>query len=473
MSDLHDRLNELIKQTSANGEPDPANGRPADYADDALALKFASRHQHRLRFVKRWDRWMIWDGKRWSPDDTLRVIDLARDIAREASSEIIRNRGSKASLAASSKTVSAIESLARADRRHASRAEDWDTDPWSLNTREGTIDLQTGMLRPHNPADFITKITAVGPSGDCPMWLSFLRRVFNGDESLIVYVQRMLGYSLTGSTREHALFFLYGTGGNGKGVFLNTFHRILGDYSTISAMETFTVANNERHPTEVAMLRGARLVTAQETEDGQRWAELKIKALTGGDSVTARFMRQDFFTFTPLFKLLIAGNHKPSLRSVDEAVRRRFNLIPFTVTIPKSERDPDLAEKLKEEWPGILAWAIQGCLEWQRIGLTPPSIVLEATESYLADEDTLGRFLQERCEVQDDPNAMEGLQELYASYKDWCGLSGEHVVSAKKFSQKLEDRKYERCHAPATRRSAFRGIRLRIRAIPHEFRTEA
>ena len=185
----------------------------------------------------------------------------------------------------------------------------------------------------------------------------------------------MVGYCLTGSIRDHALFFLYGTGGNGKGVLLNTCHDILGDYSAIAAMETFTASKADRHPTDLAMLRGARAVIAQETEDGQRWAESRIKALTGGDAISARFMRQDFFTFKPAFKLLIAGNHKPSLRNVDEAVKRRFNLLPFTVTISKDERDPELAEKLKGEWPGILAWAIEGCLEWQRIGLCPPNAV--------------------------------------------------------------------------------------------------
>jgi hypothetical protein len=187
-------------------------------------------------------------------------------------------------------------------------------------------------------------------------------------------------------------------------------------------METFVASKTERHPTDLAMLRGARAVMAQETEQGQRWAESRIKALTGGDAISARFMRQDFFTFEPAFKLMIAGNHKPSLRNVDEAVRRRFNLVPFTVTIPKSERDPDLPQKLEAEWPGILVWAIQGCLEWQRIGLAPPPAVLDATEGYLADEDAIGRFLDERCETG-DMLAMEEVKELFASWRDWCNAT--------------------------------------------------
>jgi putative DNA primase/helicase len=295
------------------------------------------------------------------------------------------------------------------------------------------------------------------------MWLSFLDRVFEGDADLIGFARRMLGYSLTGSIRDHALFFLYGTGGNGKGVFLNTWHKIMGDYSCIASMETFVASKSERHPTDLAMLRGARAVIAQETEEGQRWAESRIKALTGGDAISARFMRQDFFTFEPAFKLIIAGNHKPSLRNVDEAVRRRFNLVPFTVTIPKAERDPNLPEKLVAEWPGILAWAIEGCLEWQRIGLAPPPAVLDATEEYLADEDAIGRFLDERC-ATGDLFAIEEVQDLFASWRDWCATTGEYAGTVRRFSQNLEARHFARERHPVSRRKAFRGIRLTVRA---------
>jgi putative DNA primase/helicase len=465
MADVHALFDELLKRgRMPDGEPVEAIDRPIEYADDALALRFTSRHQHDLRFVNLWGRWLIWDGRRWRIDETLKAFDLARAIARQASAEITEREGSEklASAVASAKTVAAIERLARADRQHASRTEDWDANPWLLNTPSGTVDLNTGTLRAHSRGDLITKMTTIAPGGDCPMWLSFLDRVFDGDQQLVGFSRRMLGYCLTGSVRDHALFFLYGTGGNGKGVFLNTWHGILGDYSTIAATETFTASNTERHPTDLAMLRGARAVIAQETEDGQRWAESRIKQVTGGDGISARFMRQDFFTFQPTFKLLIAGNHKPSLRNVDEAVRRRFNLVPFTVTIPKTERDPDLAEKLKAEWPGILAWAIDGCLDWQRIGLAPPAAVLGATESYLADEDAIGRFLDERC-ARDNPDAVEEVKDLYSAWRDWCTACGEYVGSIKRFSRNLDARRFERCQHPATRRACFRGIRLLVR----------
>jgi putative DNA primase/helicase len=435
--------------------------RPSDYTDEALALRFTDRHKDDLRFINTWGRWMVWNGERWQTDETLKIVDLTRKLARDSSAEIVDRKGSQklTSIVASAKTISAIERLARADRQHASRTDDWDSDPWLLNTPTGTIDLKTGNLRPHERRDHITKITEVGPGGDCPIWLGFLREIFNGDEELVAFVQRVLGYALTGLTREHALFFLYGTGGNGKGVFLNTFHGILGDYSTIAPMETFTVSNNERHPTELAMLRGARLVAAQETEDGQRWAEAKIKALTGGDPISARFMRQDFFTFVPLFKLLIAGNTKPSLRNVDDAIRRRFNLIPFVVTIPPDKRDPDLAEKLKAEWSGILAWAVEGCLEWQRIGLSPPPAVLNATQDYLAGEDAIGRFIAECCELE--PGADEELKALYAAWEPYRTRSGEPAISEKAFGQRLEGQKLQKGQDSRTRRVCFKGIRLR------------
>lgn len=217
----------------------------------------------------------------------------------------------------------AVEHLAQADRRIAATAEQWDADPWLLNTPAGTIDLRTGTTTAHSYSDYLTKITGVSSCDSCPTptWLAFLKRITDNDESLVAYLQRMAGYGLTGSTQEHALFFLYGTGANGKSTFVNALTNCLGDYHRAAPIETFTALEQERHPTDLAGLRGARLVIATETEEGRRWAESKIKALTGGDKISARFMRQDFFDYNPQFKMIIAGNHKPGLRSVDEAKR--------------------------------------------------------------------------------------------------------------------------------------------------------
>jgi putative DNA primase/helicase len=238
---------------------------------------------------------------------------------------------------------------------------------------------------------------------------------------------------------------------------VNAITGCLGDYHRTAPIETFTQSHSDRHPTELAALRGARLVTAVETEEGRRWAESKIKALTGGDAIAARFMRQDFFEYVPQFKLLIAGNHKPGLRSVDEAIRRRFNLVPFTVTIPPEERDETLPEKLKAELPGILAWMIRGCTEWRQHGLDAPNAVTTATAAYLEAEDALNAWLEE-CAVR-NPQAWTRSADLFASWAAWATRSGEHVGSLKRFVQQLEDKGFTP-HRDRTQGRGFTGLRI-------------
>lgn len=254
-------------------------------------------------------------------------------------------------------------------------------------------------------------------------------------------MQRVCGYALTGVTREHALFFLYGTGANGKSVFLNTISSIMGNYARTAPIEVFVVSTNEHHPTDLAGLQGARLVTAVETEDGRCWAESKIKTLTGADRIAARFMRQDFFEYLPQFKLIVAGNHKPGLRTVDEAMRRRLNLLPFAVTLPASERDRELAEKLRKEWGGILHWMIQGCLAWQPEGLNAPKAVSEATATYLATQDVLSRWLDDTCDLTSAQ--WTSATALFRSWGEWCTENHEDPGSQKRFSESLESRGFE------------------------------
>jgi putative DNA primase/helicase len=439
-----------ISEAAKAGDPP----RPPAFSDEALALRFAERHADNLRFVAAWNRWLSWTGTQWRLDDTLHAFDLARRICREAAAAC--NKAKTASMIASAKTVAAVERLAKADRRLAATIDQWDADPWLLNTPDGVIDLRTGNIRPHDPLAYATKIAAVGPRGDCPIFLSFLDRITGGDAELVAYLRRVLGYALTGDIREHALFFLFGTGSNGKSVLLSTVAGILGDYHQAAQIETFTVSNADRHPTEIAALCGARLVTATETEEGRRWAESRIKQLTGGDRVKARFMRQDEFTFMPTFKLAIAGNNKPSLRSVDEAIRRRFHLIPFTVTIPAEERDRELTEKLKAEWPGILAWLIEGCLEWQTEGLTPPQTVLSATAEYLEGEDAIAAWIEDRCER--DPSAWESSTVLFSSWTSWAERAGEQPGTMRRFAQTLQSRGFHPEHRKYGR--GFLGLRV-------------
>ena len=429
-----------------------ATNLPPIFSDDALALRFSDRHGDHLQYVAAWNRWLRWTGKVWRQDVTHKIFDLARALCREAAAEA--NQGGKA--LASAKVVAAVVTLARVDRRHAAEVDQWDAAPWVLNTPDGTVDLKTGKMHKHRPEDYITKMTAVGPGGKCRRWLKFLDEITDGDEDLQAFLQRMLGYCLTGSTREHALFFLHGTGANGKSVLLNTVTGILGEFHRVAPVEMLLASPSERHPTELAGLMGRRLVTAIELDQGRRWAEAKIKALTGGDRIAARYMRQDFFEFEPSFKLIVAGNHKPSLTTVDEAIRRRFNLVPFAVTIPPEKRDPDLPEKLKDEWPGILDWMIEGCLDWQQRGLDPPSSVRGATAEYMAAQDVVRNWLDE-CTAKDSRgDALSS--ELFTSWRTWCEANGEHPGGGRNFSQKLVEAGLKKRHS--MRGAAFLGVRV-------------
>jgi putative DNA primase/helicase len=404
------------------------------FSEEAIALNFANQHAADLRYVARWNQWFCWDGTCWREDETRKVFSIARGMCRELGLTI--NKPSESKRVASAKTRAAVVSLAGEDYRLAATVDQWDADLWLLNTPDGVVDLRTGETREHRADDYMTKQTAVTPTGECPRWKKFVGEVTGGDEGLQRFLQRWCGYALTGSTREHALGFGFGLGANGKSVFTGTVIGILADYATTAPIETFTVTNTEQHPTELARLRGARLVVATETEEGRRWAESKIKMLTGGDKTAARFMRQDFFEFTPQFKLWIVGNHKPGLRSVNEAIRRRFLLVPFDVVIAPAERDADLTEKLKSEWPGILRWMVDGALAWQRDGLAPPAAVTNATAAYLESEDAVALWLDE-CTVP-DTSAWANSSDLFRSWKEWSEAAGEYTGTRRRFSQNLE-----------------------------------
>ena len=292
------------------------------------------------------------------------------------------------------------------------------------------------------------------------MFLRFLAEVTASDRELQSFLQRLFGYSLTGSVREHALAFFYGLGANGKSVLLSTVSGVLGDYHTTAPIETFTASGSDRHPTEIAGLRGARLVTAIETEEGRRWAESRIKALTGGDKISARFMRQDFFEFTPTVQV---GDRWQS--QAGAAFRGRSNppslsiLVPFTVTIPTEKRDKDLSDKLKPEWSGILQWMIDGCLAWQKSGLSPPKVVTDATAAYLESEDAIAAWIDEACER--DPNAWEKSTALFANWKAWAERSGEPFGDIKRFRDRLEARGIYHQRQPGSGRKGYQGLRLR------------
>jgi putative DNA primase/helicase len=438
-----DELRALIAKV-----PEFQDQEPPGVEDDGLALELGREWGNTARHVALWGRWLFWNGSRWEPDERLLHMTKTREFLRRK--EI-----------GDARVVARVIGLARSNPEQASSAKDWDADPWKLNTLGGIVDLKTGELRPSDPLAYCTKSTTVAPAPagtPTPLWDAFLSRIFRHDPELIPFMQRVLGYGLTGHTNEHVLVFAWGQGANGKGTLFNTASRIVGDYAAVAPADMLLVTHTDRHPADMAMLRGARLVTAQELAPGRAWDEPKLKSLTGGDPITARFMRQDFFTYDPQFTLIVAGNHKPSFKGVDEAIRRRVNLVPFLQNIPAEERDKDLPEKLMTEAAAILRWMIEGCLAWQKEGLNPPQSVREASEDYLSAEDVLGQWLEERCVVS---RAIEGTGSsvLYSDWRQWCERGGLPAGSSKAFSQTLSERGFNREHS--RKGKIFKGIGLR------------
>jgi putative DNA primase/helicase len=457
--------------------PDPNSEGIAPAADivteDFAAYKFAELHAGRLRFCHGTGAWFEWNGAAWRQIRTALPFQWARELARKLSrteSAKVRYVTSRTSFAAG------VERFCRSDPVFAVTADYWDRDPWLLGPPGGTVDLRTGLLRPSDPCDGITKLTAVEPASrvDCPRWLTFLDEVTGGEADLVRFLQLWSGYCLTADTREHALVFVYGPGGNGKSVFLNALTKILQNYAATAAMETFTASTAEKHPTDLAMLRGARLVTSSETEEGRAWAETRIKQMTGGDPISARFMRRDFFTYQPTFKLTIIGNNKPVLRNVDEAARRRINVVPF-VRKPVAP-DCQLEEKLKAEWCGILRWAIEGCLDWQVNGLVRPASVVAATEEYFAGQDITGEWLDTHCVVDPaNPYRKATTQDLFDSWSSFARTNNEPIGSVRTFAETLIKRGFPPVKnvptATGTRVRGFSGVELRYdptRGAPDE-----
>jgi putative DNA primase/helicase len=319
-----------------------------------------------------------------------------------------------------------------------------DADPWLLNVANGTIDLRTGELRAHRREDLLTRLAPVeyDPDAQAPCWAAFLERIFAGDGELIGFLRRAVGYSLTGQTGEQVFFILHGTGANGKSTLLEALGAMLGDYGAKTPTETLLIKRSAGISNDVARLRGARLVTAVEAEDGQRLAESLVKQLTGGDTITARFLYQEAFEFAPTFKLWLATNHKPTIRGTDYAIWRRIRLIPFAVTIPEKEQDRTLPDKLKAELPGILAWAVRGCLEWQREGLGLPEAVKAATAAYQVEQDTLAAWLDACCILSPTATARAG--QLYKNYRAWAEENGERPMTGHKFGRTLTERGFDK-----------------------------
>jgi putative DNA primase/helicase len=430
LAEIPGMIETALRKVTAQPEDAPL------YSEEALALLFAARHGPDFRYLPAHGRWITWAESQWREDETTLAYDHARAVVREQAKTAAKTAAIRI---ASAKTVAAVERLARVDRRVVMAASAFDADPDVVNAGGQIVDLRTGAARSITREDFCLKCTAVAPADKttCPMWLVFLDRIMNKNHELIAFLQRWCGYCLSGRVNEEVLLFCYGTGSNGKTVFINTITTIFGSYGQTAPMDMFMYSQHEHHPTELARLVGRRLVTANETTRGRRWDEAKIKNLTGSDKIAARFMRQDFFEFDPTHKLMLAGNSKPGLMSVDEAIRRRIALVPFEVQIPKDERDLELALKLRPEWPAILRWMIDGAVSWYANGLQIPNAVRTPTNEYLDDQDTLGQWIEER--TRKDPRATTRSRDLFADWSAWCDKLNLSPGSEKAFVEDLKN----------------------------------
>jgi len=405
---------------------------PPELSDDALALEFAEQALPSFRWTPGMG-WMHDDGTRWRRDDALTRYDLARRICRVAA---LSAKPTDAARLTSAKTVAAALQLAQTDLRLGVPAGAWDNDPLMLNTPNGIVDLRTGSMRPRRPDDYVTAATRVAPdfAAQCSVFERFVFEVFQHDHQMVEFVRRMLGYCLTGSVREQVLFFWYGEGSNGKSTLLDLFHWLMAGYAHKLPANALMAQRHERHPADIAALRGKRVAVSSELDEGSFWNEALVKELTGDETITARFMRQDPFEFRATHRHLIVGNHKPRLRGNDPAMARRLVLVPFEAVFAGQQRDRAMPDKLRAEAPAILAWMIHGAVEWQRVGLAVPERVRAAGADYMAEHDDLALWMAERCVRTGEARA----SELYSSFAHWKHSCGENAPSMKVWGQRLQ-----------------------------------
>jgi putative DNA primase/helicase len=416
--------------------------------DIGNATLLVKRHGGRIRYAADLRRWFVWDGKRWTVDEAGHLMELAKATARSLLADAasiqedhLRREVVRWANTSHNKTrLEAMIALASSDPAVAIKTHQFDADPMLLSVLNGTLDLRTGTLQAHAPQDLISKLAPVvfDPQAQAPIWGACLDRILGGNPNLIAFMRRLVGYTLTGSTAEQALFVLYGTGANGKTTFLEAIRGLLGELAMHTPTETLIQQKSRTAYNDLARLRGARFVTAVETGFGAKLAESLIKQLTGGDLLTARFLFGEFFEFRPAFKLFLATNHRPRIEGVDHGIWRRLILIPFAETIDAEERIPDLAQKLEAELSGILNWALQGCREWQECGLQVPPEVLAATAEYRQDSDPFEKFWQEKCLIK--PGSQATSKVLFSAYQQWCAENDEEPKSQKWLAMRLKER---------------------------------
>ena len=431
-----ERLTAEAPEAASLPEPGPSEAPDGfEVTEDGVALAFAAQHGDTLRYCHHAQHWFVWTGSRWKREESKLAFSWAREVCRHMAMQAEdkdRPKISKANFAA------AVERFAQADRVFAVTASTWDRDPWLLGTPAGTVDLRTGVLREADRADYITLQTACmpAPAGTLhPEWSAFLDQATGGDKALQAFLQRLAGYCLTGDVTEEMLAFLYGEGGTGKGTFLGAIVAVMADYAVSVPIEVFTAGTRLNLEYYRAQMAGARLVTASETEAGATWAESQIKEMTGNEApLSGRHPYGKPFTFMPRFKITLVGNHAPRLKARSKAMERRMRIAPFKHK--PDVADAGLKDRLRQEQPQILRWAIDGCLMWQRERLgTCPAVAAE-TGTYFEQQDHFGRWLAERCNVV--PSMSEKPSKLLADFLSWAKEGGEQPVTSSEFRELVE-----------------------------------
>jgi putative DNA primase/helicase len=441
----------------------------ARHGDLGATGLFIEMHGSALRYVRQAKQFYVSDRTRFIPDGGDRVLAFAQDVSRRlyGLANLEQSKERREELAKfglrfeSRKLLESVVALAKGFPAVAFDARAFDADPFLLNTDEGVVDLRTGKLRDARDGEFFTKLagTHYDPDAKCPRWLQFLDEVFC--DGIQTFVQRLVGMSITGSQAEQVLPICYGTGANGKSTFLDVIRYVMGDYALACGSDTFLRRENKSATNDLARLAGARFVTSIETEDGRTLSEGLVKSVTGGDPITARFLFREFFEFVPQFTLWLATNHRPIVRGTDFAIWRRLVLIPFQNSFQGAARENNLAQRLRDEAPGILAWAVRGCLAWQIDGLRTPEAVRIATETYRSDMDVLRPFFDDRCVIGADESVAAA--DLYTTYRAWAEKNGERIATSQAFGRRLNDRGFR--SERTTRARMWRGISLAPLAV--------
>ena len=440
---------------------------------------FAALYGEKLRYDHRRSRWLEWDSVRWREDGDGRVVRLALTASRnryKGAVEIqdLEERKRISTWAISSEARARLEStiaIAKSLQPITDSGENWDADPWLFCVRNGVIDLRTGELKEGQQSDRITSQAPVvyDPKAEAPRWLSFLNEIFSGDGELIAWLQKYLGYCLTGDTREQIVVFGFGKGANGKSKLLATLRHILGDYAYDAPFSTFELLNRSAIPNDLAALVGRRFVTSSETNEGTRLNEARVKALSGQDSITARFLHCEFFTFQPIAKFFLAVNHRPRVYDDSYGFWRRVRLIPFNREFKGDKDDKQLLDKLVAESSGIFNWLLEGCRKWQAEGLEPiPESITQATTEYQTDSDPLSQFILDQCAIQ--PQARVKASDLYKEYLSWCadqGLREKEKMTNNAFGRRM-GQKFKKAHDRAG--TFYQGIGTKCDGFVTEFK---